>query len=394
MRRTLSMALALLAAPLLHCSGGIDGGTDTNMQAAGEGPRVGLSPAASDTPSKVAVDPTVDYNQALRSAALKLTGDFPTLTEIKALQGAADPAAAYAAQVDAYLKDPRFAREQVAFWRNTFKMGGKVGGDNFDAAPSFAAMLVVQERPITELFTAKTGTCVQANADGTFANGSCNGSNTGVNAAGVLSDPGAMAQFFASMGFRRTRWVSETFVCQRYPAERRAEGVAAPAGAPEGYFGPYPFSSMPDKPINFQETAVICANCHVTMNRLTPLLGRFDASGTFQANKFGVKTPLTVPRDSLITDYLTTNESPAWRFGQPVANMEELGQAIAKDPEMARCMATRVWNWAFSRGDVIIDGSSLPADMVKQMGDELVANKYNLKVLIKQAFTSPSFIRY
>ena len=93
MRRTLSMALALLAAPLLHCSGGIDGGTDTNMQAAGEGPRVGLSPAASDTPSKVAVDPTVDYNQALRSAALKLTGDFPTLTEIKALQGAADPAA-------------------------------------------------------------------------------------------------------------------------------------------------------------------------------------------------------------------------------------------------------------------------------------------------------------
>ena len=395
MKRSLRIALLLTAAPLANCTGGIDTTTVPAGQG-GEGPRAGLSPAVSDNPARVAVDPTVDYGLALRSAAIKLTGNLPSAADIKAVQTAADPAAAYAAQVDAYLKDPRFAKEQVAFWRNTMRMGGTAGGINFDAAPSFAAMLVVQDRPITELFTAKSGTCMGLSADGTtFSAASCNTTNSGVNAAGVLSDPGALSAFFASMGFRRARWINETFVCDKFPAERRADNAAKDPDAPEGYFGPYPFKSIPDKPINFQETAVICANCHVTINRLTPIVGRYNASGAFTGATFGVNTPIATPRASLISDFLTnTSESPAWRTGVPIANMEDLGAAITKDPDMPRCMVTRVWNWLFSRGDVIVDGAALPPELVQPMADEFVASKYNLKGVIRKAVLSPSFIRY
>src|SRR5690606_274521 len=105
----------------------------------------------------------VDYSTALRKAALRLTGNVPTLAEIKFLEDAADQKAVYEGMVEAYIYgadgetvDPRFARQMVAFWQHTFKMGGTA---MLDTAPVFAAQLVVEDRPYTELFTAQTGTC-------------------------------------------------------------------------------------------------------------------------------------------------------------------------------------------------------------------------------------------
>ena len=62
----------------------------------------------------------VDYGQALRSAALKLVGDLPTLAEVKFVSDAADHKAAYEAVIDAYLEDPRFAVMVRRFFRDTF----------------------------------------------------------------------------------------------------------------------------------------------------------------------------------------------------------------------------------------------------------------------------------
>lgn len=49
--------------------------------------------------------------------------------------GAADPRAAYEALVDQYLADPRFARQMLGWFRDTFRMGG----GPLDSAPAFAA---------------------------------------------------------------------------------------------------------------------------------------------------------------------------------------------------------------------------------------------------------------
>ena len=75
----------------------------------------------------------LDYGAALRIASLRLTGELPTLADIKALGSAANQAEAkaiYEATVRAYLDPahpvygPRFARMMVKLWRDTFKMGG------------------------------------------------------------------------------------------------------------------------------------------------------------------------------------------------------------------------------------------------------------------------------
>jgi len=81
----------------------------------------------------------VDYNAALRIAALRLTGELPTLVEIKSVAEAPieQQADVYASIVGGYLDDPRFARQMVAFWQDTLKMGDE---PDFDSAAAFAAM--------------------------------------------------------------------------------------------------------------------------------------------------------------------------------------------------------------------------------------------------------------
>src|SRR5262249_12492994 len=81
----------------------------------------------------------LDYNLALRTAALKLVGDLPTLQEIEDVHGATDPATVYAQKIDAYLADRRFSGALVRFFRNSFR----TGGPGRDTAATFAAMLVV-----------------------------------------------------------------------------------------------------------------------------------------------------------------------------------------------------------------------------------------------------------
>jgi hypothetical protein len=85
----------------------------------------------------------VDYNAALRVAALRLTGKLPTMAEINQVAQAADDAAkktAYEGLVRQYMDTPDFARQMFFFWRDTFKMGDTA---MLDTAPAFAARLSV-----------------------------------------------------------------------------------------------------------------------------------------------------------------------------------------------------------------------------------------------------------
>ena len=135
------------------------------------------TPAARSEPGRAR---TIDYGQALRTAALKLVGTLPTLDE----QAGVTDATTYAAQIDKYLADPRFALQIKSYYSDMMKMGGTlkaVVGNNtvnvsLDTAPTFAAELVVQDQPITNLFTATTNTCPTLSADGaTFTDAACAG---------------------------------------------------------------------------------------------------------------------------------------------------------------------------------------------------------------------------
>ena len=60
---------------------------------------------------------------------------------------------------------------------------------------------------------------------------------------------------------------------------------------------------------------------------------------------------------------------------KPATTIPELGAAVAADPGFARCVATRMWNWAMSRGDVVNDGLPLTDALANQLTTQLVARE-------------------
>lgn len=340
---------------------------------------------------------TVDYGQALRTAALKLVGALPTVDE----QAGVKDAASYAAQIDKYLADPRLGIQLKSYFSDMMKMGGtlkaQVGNNtvnvSLDTAPTFAAELVVNDRPMTDLFTATTNTCPTMDGAGKFTDASCNVAN-GQATVGVLTDPGAMAQFYSNMAFRRVRWVQETFVCTKFPAEYSANPVAKGNGQ---YTSPWSFDSITGgagAQIDFKDTsAVICANCHTTMNHIAPLFANFDAAGVYQTS-IQVHTPSPKNPITVLADWLPAGETFSWRFGQQVTDLTSLGTAIAADPAVQKCQVQRAWNWAMSKTDIVNDLAVVPDSTINDVMQVFTSNGYKLKPVLKAIFTSDDFVKF
>jgi hypothetical protein len=371
---------------------GMGDGTGTNTGGNGDtGPQIPASLSSRQ----------IDYGQALRTAALKLVGTLPTMDEIAGVKDADS----YAAQIDKYLADPRFPVRLQSYFQDMMKMGGQItvqkGGNpvnvSLDTAPTFATELVVKDQSLMNLFTASSNTCPTMDGQGNFTDASCQQSN-GIATVGVLTDPGAMAQFYSNMAFRRTRWLQETFVCTKFPAEYSASPVAMGSGQ---YVSPWPFDSIQGgtdatvAPINFKDTSsVICANCHTTMNHIAPLFAQFDVAGQYQ-NTIQVHTPTPANPLSKLSDWLPAGQQTfAWRFGKAITDLTSLGAAVAADPDVANCQVARAWNWAFSKTDIVNDLSIVPNSVISTVEQQFVSNGYKLKPVLKTIFTSDDFVRF
>ena len=336
----------------------------------------------------------VDYSAALRAAALRLTGDLPTLAEIESIANAPDSATqklAYEALVRDYLARPTFAKQMFFFWQDALKMGDTAG---LDAAPAFLAQLVVENRSFLEAFTATTGTCPQFDlATGTFTALDCQ--NNVTEPAGLLTHPGVNAHFYSNLAFRRVRWVQETFVCTRFPAEL-AEAAQEVGGA-SPYTGVFPFASIaggPEARVDFLSvSSVTCANCHSTMNHIAPLFAHFDFNGNY-SDAFVVPVPIEGFPTAELRDYLAEGEPTAWRAGVPVTGMAALGAAIAADPDVATCAVARLWNWALGKDDIVDTLAQVPEATIQQQLDGFVANGHRVRDAIYGVFTSDDFISF
>jgi hypothetical protein len=346
-----------------------------------------------EVPKTVLDDRVVNYPDALRTASLKLVRNLPPLAQIKTLTGATDQRATYEEQVDALLEDPRFTQRMIKWWQDTMRQGGGAANNkpSRNTAPTFAARVMVEGRPYSDLFTATSNTCpTYDGATNTFTDGDCN--NNVPARAGVLTDPGVMMQFYSNMAFRRVRWVQEIFACTKFPAEY----AAAPTqvnGA--DYTGPWPFDSVATKPINFQDTSsVVCANCHVTINRIAPLFANFDADGNWM-NSSQVMTP-TVP-DPVTTQmdhWLNPGQTTAWRKGVEVKDLPELGKAMAADPDIAECAVARMYNFAMSKEDIVSDLATVPVEVIQPYIDEFNSNGMNLKLTLRAILLSDDFVKF
>jgi hypothetical protein len=346
-------------------------------------------------------DRVVDYGEALRTASIKLIGVFPPLADIQAIAAAsaADQPTLYQQKITAMLADPRFADTQIEWWRNTLKTGGPApaqtvkgapANPSYDTAATFAASVVVNGQPFTDILTASTGTC-PTYANGTFTPASC---NNNAPTSGVLTDPGIQSNYFSHMAMRRARFIQETFACSAFPAEMAAQPVAMGSGT---YTSPWPFDSITGgatAKIDFQSTsAIICANCHTSINHFAPLFANFDAEGNYQSS-IQVQTPVTPPVTSVLADWLPTGQGFAWRYNTDVTDIPSLGKAMAADPDVQRCAVTRVWNWAFSRGDVVNDSATVPTSVTDTYLQAFQASQFNMKTLIQSVFTSTDFVEF
>jgi hypothetical protein len=332
-----------------------------------------------------------NYPAALRTAALRLTGEMPTVAQVEAVAKAADPKAAYQAAITAMLGDPRFQRQMLAFWRDTFKMGG---APDLDAAPAFATQLTVANGSSDQLFLAKTGTCPTVSAAGAITAANC--TNNPPVTAGVLTNPGAMKQFVSNLAFRRVRWVQEVFDCTAFPAEVGAPTPVGTNGAP--YTAPWEFKSIAGKDnggrIDFHDTSsAVCANCHATMNHMAPLFANFDAAGTYTAT-IAVTLPLDGLPRAVMTDWLPAGEGTAWRKGKPAADLGALGAAMAADPRVSACTVARVWNFALGKGDIVQTLSVVPPETIASVVSAFDANGHKLRDLFFTVFTSDDFTKY
>ena len=173
---------------------------------------------------------------------------------------------------------PTFARQMFFFWRDTFKMGETA---MLDTAPAFAAQLAVDERLVHGSCSRRARTAARRSTSRRARSPPAECTNNGPK-AGVLTNPGVDDALLRKPRVPSRRAGSqETFVCTKFPAEMA--GAPQDVGGAAPYTGVWPFTSRSRAPtnggrINFHDTsAVICANCHQTLNHLTPLFAYYDA---------------------------------------------------------------------------------------------------------------------
>ncbi len=385
---TLLLAATTLAVPACSTGNpGGGGGSGTTTTDAGAG--------SADEWDQALGQRTYDYNAALRIAALRLTGDLPSLAEVSSISILTDQSAqatAYNALITDYMNRPTFARQMFYFWRDTFKIGET---PVFDTAPALAAELSSTNGSYMNLFTQTSGNCPTFDeTTGIATPAEC---GNGGPVAGVLTNPGIMQQFFSNFGFRRTRFIQEVFDCTAFPAEVAAtttdEGGASP------YTGVWPFTSISSPTngggrVNFLDTsAVICANCHSTINHRAPLFAYYDINGKYSTT-IAVPTPLDGAPLAVMSDYLPTGEVTSWKFGVPAADIPAFGAAMAADPAVAECGVARIWNWALGKTDIVDTLETVPTDTIQSQLTAFTANGFKMKDLIYAVYTADDFVKF
>lgn len=358
-----------------------------------------------------------DYGEALRTASLKLRDRLPDLAEINQIANAPDDNAkkvAYEALIDQMLESPEYSRVMIKYFRDTFRVGQDnlrfAGEQNYaaiqnnvdkDGAPHFAAQLTVEGRSYAELFTATSGTCPTFDATtNAFTVADCALPDNGEAGptVGVLTDPGIQGAYYANMAFRRVRFIQETFICQKFPAEYGQNPTPMGGGV---FTGAHPFTSItgkqtnPNARVDFHDTtAVICANCHTTLNHIAPLFLNYSETGAYISNQVQVRVPIAGEPRATRNDFLPQEEGLAWRFGKPITDIASLGQALVEDPDMPRCAVNRVWNYAMSRGDIVNDLASVPLEVTDPFVNEFKANGMKLKETFRAVFKSQDFTKF
>jgi hypothetical protein len=129
------------------------------------------------------------------------------------------------------------------------------------------------------------------------------------------------------------------------------------------------------------------------MNHVVPFFAHFDDAGMWQPEMVA-PVPVEGSPAVVMSDYLTSGETTAWRHGEPVADLAALGAAMANDPDVTECMVARVWNYAMGKGDIVAALALVPSEVIRSQLNDLRTNGYRLKAVIRDVFTSDDFVKF
>jgi hypothetical protein len=269
----------------------------------------------------------------------------------------------------------------------------------------YAAQIIVEGRPWTDMLVATSNTCPQYDyAGNSFIPADC---GNGIAAAGVLTDPGIHSVYWGNLAFRRNRFFHETFLCRNANSSGGAEPTSTPstvggcAGdtAPSAYTSPWPMSSISGEcnggQVDFHtyNTTIVCASCHATWNHRAPLFANFDRYGIYQLSP-QVLVPVEGSPFAVMSDWLPPGEGTAWKFNMPASDLTQLGNVMAADDEVQACAVKRMWNYAMSRGDIVINETPVPTAVVAEYVDVMKSNGFNLREVLKTILLSEDFVSF
>ena len=179
----------------------------------------------------------------------------------------------------------------------------------------------------------------------------------------------------------------------------RSRPTPTDVGGASPYTGVWPFTSIASPTngggrVNFQDvSAVICANCHTTINHIAPLFANYDMNGMYQTT-ISVPTPLDGAPLAKLSDYLPAGETTAWRSSVPAADIPALRRRDGRRPAVAACGVARIWNWALGKTDIVDTLQNVPTDTIQTQLDAFTAGGFKMKDLIFAVYTSDDFVKF
>lgn len=341
---------------------------------------------------EASVEPLTPQRKLIR-ASMVIRGIRPTLADLQTI--GANPLE-YENLVDSYLDSPEFGatiRQYVSEWfeldqaPDTYPAGFPAIGDLaglgshelntsiIQAGGRLAEHIVTNDLPWSDLVTADytladftVATVWGLPYDDAAGGWQVTKYEDGRPNAGILSDGWMFTRMPSTEGNRnreRAALVADALICHDYPGRP----VAIPADLD---------LTSESAITNAIESNPVCVSCH---NSLDPLAAFFSAH---YALRFPEETT-SYPLVQYTPEEASNFETPNW-YGQPAADLGEMGQLVAEDPRFVSCAVRRFYSELMH-----IPLKEVSYEAVALYRESFVASQLNVRQLIRSIVLSPQF---
>lgn len=298
----------------------------------------------------------------MRSLVQMLVGRPLESAEVNALQ--TQGSAAIRPMLEAWTKEPGFARSARYLMAQKLKASGERDGVDFEAPGRLVEYVVNSGLPFSTIITADY--CIAA--DGTQT--TCD-SGAPYN-AGVLTTRAFLAGNAGRFNLGRATRLMKVFACRAYPMESDLQ----PYLEKEVLIPMFRASTAEEQTVEEAKDAFgngsACYSCHGQFGAHAQFFVKFDQTGLWRAEATGLQDPegeLGRSFDGLMTSHMDDDSAAAFEgskmFGQDVPDIRGAAQVLSESDVFVPCMARNVIEYTFGMTDTA--AGKIARDMLEQV---------------------------